>query len=82
MCGHGYCPKGDRIEREVVDRHRKSSVHAKRFPVSGASQLLGSGDDADNLSWHHANEPGASGNCEVIRPAPWHTVMTAPSEHA
>ena|SRR5215813_13194472 len=29
--------KGDRIERELVERHRALGVHAERYPLSGAS---------------------------------------------
>ena len=39
--------KGDRIEREVVDRHKALGVHAERYPLSGASRFRGSGHDLD-----------------------------------
>jgi len=39
--------KGDRIEREIVDRHRALGVHAERYPLSGASRFRGSGHDID-----------------------------------
>jgi Holliday junction resolvase len=39
--------KGDRIERELVDRHRALGVKAERYPLSGASRFRGSGHDID-----------------------------------
>jgi hypothetical protein len=39
--------KGDRIEREIVDRHRAIGVKAERYPLSGASRFRGSGHDVD-----------------------------------
>ena len=39
--------KGDRIEREIVDRHRALGIHAERYPLSGASRFRGSGHDLD-----------------------------------
>jgi hypothetical protein len=39
--------KGDRIEREIVDRHRALGVNAERYPLSGASRFRGSGHDID-----------------------------------
>ena len=39
--------KGDRIEREIVDRHRALGVHAERYPLSGASRFRGAGHDID-----------------------------------
>jgi Holliday junction resolvase len=39
--------KGNRIEREVVDRHKALGVHAERYPLSGASRFRGSGHDID-----------------------------------
>jgi hypothetical protein len=47
MSGRGHRQKGDRIEREIVDRHRELGVHAERYPLSGASRFRGSGHDAD-----------------------------------
>jgi hypothetical protein len=38
---------GDRLEREIVDRHREIGVHAERYPLSGASRFRGSGHDVD-----------------------------------
>jgi len=39
--------KGDRIEREIVDRHKALGTHAERYPLSGASRFRGSGHDID-----------------------------------
>jgi len=39
--------KGDRIEREIVDRHKALGIHAERYPLSGASRFRGSGHDID-----------------------------------
>jgi Holliday junction resolvase len=39
--------KGDRIERELVERHRAIGVHAERYPLSGASRFRGAGHDVD-----------------------------------
>ena len=39
--------KGDRIERELVDRHKAIDVFAERYPLSGASRFRGSGHDVD-----------------------------------
>jgi Holliday junction resolvase len=38
---------GNRIEREIVDRHQNLGVRAERYPLSGASQFRGSGHDVD-----------------------------------
>ena len=47
MSGRGHRQKGDRIEREIVERHRELGIHAERCPLSGASRYRGSGHDAD-----------------------------------
>ena len=39
--------KGDRIERELVDRHKALGIHAERYPLSGASRFRDSGHDVD-----------------------------------
>jgi hypothetical protein len=39
--------KGDRVERELVDRHCALGVHTERYPLSGASRFRGSGHDID-----------------------------------
>lgn len=47
MSGARHRRKGDRIERELVERHRAIGVHAERYPLSGASRFRGSGHDID-----------------------------------
>ena len=47
MSGARHRRKGDRIERELVDRHRALGTHAERSPLSGASRFRGSGHDID-----------------------------------
>jgi hypothetical protein len=39
--------KGNRIERELVERHKALGVHAERYPLSGASHFRNSGHDID-----------------------------------
>jgi Holliday junction resolvase len=47
MSGVRHHRKGDRIERELVERHRALGVHAERYPLSGASRFRGSSHDID-----------------------------------
>lgn len=47
MSGARHRRKGDRIERELVERHQALGVHAERYPLSGASRFRGSGHDVD-----------------------------------
>ncbi len=47
MSGARHRRKGDRLERELVARHRSFGVHAERYPLSGASRFRGSGHDVD-----------------------------------
>jgi Holliday junction resolvase len=47
MPGAKHRRKGDRIEREIVDRHRAIGVKAERYPMSGATRFRGSGHDLD-----------------------------------
>jgi hypothetical protein len=39
--------KGNRIERELVERHKALGIHAERYPLSGASRFRGAGHDID-----------------------------------
>jgi Holliday junction resolvase len=39
--------KGDRIERDLIKRHRAMGVHAERYPFSGASLFRGKSHDID-----------------------------------
>ena len=47
MSGAPHRRKGDRLERELVDRHWALGIHAERYPLSGASHFRGSGHDVD-----------------------------------
>lgn len=47
MSGARHRRKGDRCEREIVERHKALGVHAERYPLSGASRFRGSGHDVD-----------------------------------
>jgi Holliday junction resolvase len=47
VSGARHRRKGDRIEREIVDRHKPLGVHAERYPLSGASHFRGAGHDVD-----------------------------------
>ena len=39
--------KGDRIEREIVARHKAIPIHAERVPLSGAARYQGNSGDID-----------------------------------
>src|SRR5437016_7283139 len=45
--GARYRRKGDRIEREIVQRHIALGIRSERYPLSGASRFRGSGHDID-----------------------------------
>src|SRR5215831_7134141 len=47
MSGVRHRQKGDRCERELVERHLDLGIHAERYPLSGASRFRGSGHDLD-----------------------------------
>lgn len=47
MSGRRHRQKGDRVEREIVERHSAMGIHAERYPLSGASRFRGSGHDVD-----------------------------------
>jgi hypothetical protein len=47
VSGARHRRKGDRIEREIVDRHRALDIHAERYPLSGATRFRGAGHDID-----------------------------------
>lgn len=54
--------KGARIEREVVELHRKLGIHAERVPLSGASHYQGNGHDVDVMAFGRDAAPLC---CEV-----------------
>jgi Holliday junction resolvase len=45
--GRARRDKGNRVERELVERHQAIGIHAERYPLSGASRFRGSGHDLD-----------------------------------
>jgi Holliday junction resolvase len=47
MSGIAHRRKGDRVERELIQRHKEIGVHAERYPLSGATRFRGSGHDID-----------------------------------
>jgi Holliday junction resolvase len=47
MSGARHRQKGNRIERELVERHKNIGVHAERYPLSGASRFRGRSHDLD-----------------------------------
>ena len=47
MSGARHRQKGDRCERELVERHQALGINAERYPLSGASRFRGSGHDLD-----------------------------------
>jgi hypothetical protein len=47
MSGARHRRKGDRCEREIVERHKALGVHAERYPLSGASRFRGLDHDID-----------------------------------
>jgi Holliday junction resolvase len=57
MSGAGNRRKGDRVERDLVDRHKVIGVHAERYPLSGASQFRDSGHDIDIYAFGKAELP-------------------------
>ena len=47
MSGARHRRKGDRLEREILARHRALSIHSERYPLSGATRFRGQGHDVD-----------------------------------
>lgn len=45
--GARFRRKRNRIEAEIVARHKQINIHAERYPLSGASRFRGSGHDVD-----------------------------------
>ena len=58
MSGARRRRKGDRLEREIVARHKALGFHGERNPLSGASRFSGSAHDID-LLLHRAARPAA-----------------------
>jgi Holliday junction resolvase len=54
--------KGNRVEREIVDRHKSLGIHAERYPLSGASRFRGSAHDVDVYPFGRGEAPIT---CEV-----------------
>jgi Holliday junction resolvase len=52
--------KGDRIEREIVERHRAFGIHAERYPLSGASRFRDGGHDVDVYLWGRDTTPAVA----------------------
>ncbi len=57
MSGSRHRRKGDRIEREIVDRHLAIGVYAERYPLSGGSRFRGCGHDVDIYLFGHGAAP-------------------------
>jgi Holliday junction resolvase len=57
MSGARHRRKGDRCERELVERHKTLGVHAERYPLSGASRFRGSGHDLDIYAFGREEAP-------------------------
>jgi Holliday junction resolvase len=57
MSGARHRRKGDRIEREIAERHKALGVHAERYPLSGASRFRGSGHDLDLYIFSRGEAP-------------------------
>jgi Holliday junction resolvase len=49
--------KGDRVERELIQRHKEIGVHGERYPLSGATRFRGSGHDIDLYPFGRAEAP-------------------------
>jgi len=47
LSGARHRRKGDRIERELVDRHKALGIHTERVPLSGAARYRNNGADVD-----------------------------------
>jgi hypothetical protein len=62
MSGARHRQKGNRIEREIVERHKALGIRAERYPLSGASRFRGSGHDIDVYLFGDDRAPAV---CEV-----------------
>ena len=57
MSGAKHRAKGNRVEREIVQRHNNLGVKAERYPLSGASRFRGSGHDVDIYAFGDEEAP-------------------------
>jgi Holliday junction resolvase len=57
VSGARHRRKGDRLEREIVDRHKALGIHGERYPLSGASRFRGSGHDVDLYAFGREQAP-------------------------
>jgi Holliday junction resolvase len=57
VSGARHRRKGDRVELELVARHKALGVHAERYPLSGASRFRGSGHDLDVYAFGREEAP-------------------------
>jgi Holliday junction resolvase len=57
VSGARHRRKGDRCERELVERHEALGVHAERYPLSGASRFRDSGHDLDVYAFGREEAP-------------------------
>jgi Holliday junction resolvase len=57
MSGARHRRKGDRCERELVERHEALGVYAERYPLSGASRFRNSGHDVDIYAFGREEAP-------------------------
>ena len=62
MAGNHSRNKGGRVEREIVNLHRKIGLHAERVPLSGAARYQGNGEDVD---LYIAGRDAAPACCQV-----------------
>lgn len=49
--------KGNRVEREIVNLHRKMRIDAERVPLSGAQRYQGNGEDVDVYVFGRTSAP-------------------------
>ena len=64
MSGAAHRQKGNRCERELVERHKAIGVHAERCPLSGAPRFRGSGHDLDLYAFGPTEAP-LVGECKA-----------------
>jgi hypothetical protein len=52
--------KGNRVERDIVSRHKALGIHAERYPLSGASRFRGGGHDVDIYLFRRDEAPAVA----------------------